>query len=408
MIRPARSMWFAKLIDADPAPLLSAPLLPMIAAQAEQADRSRTLSDEVIQSIKSSPLMRMAASRELGGMGTSITEIARELAFVSAACSSTGWCLWNHQLVFHLFASALGPQHLELLRSIVQNGEWCSYAAGAGTSVIGHVEGDRMVLNGRAAFASGARYGEWSGVPFKLDTDPPYAPLNYTNFTVVRTNAPGVRIEPTWMAMSLRASATDHIVYDQVSVPLSTVTRLQFRFREEFRQPARPAIHPRYREDYIGLSSLWLGALAGGIARAALEETIAEVRDRIAILGVKMSNKPTVQVNLGQAASMISTAWASVMECCHETDRRIDAEIAPTERDYLEQVTRPMQALHQFEEAMRLLLRILGGNGLRETNSFERRFRDIVAMPLHMNVHPDRVSEQLGRHLLGLEPTNFY
>ena len=55
---------------------------------------------------------------------------------------------------------------------------------------------------------------------------------------------------------------------------------------------------------------------------------------------------------------------------------------------------------------MRLTLRVLGGNGLREGQSFERRYRDFQAMPLHINAHPDRVSEQYGRHLLGLPTEN--
>jgi hypothetical protein len=55
---------------------------------------------------------------------------------------------------------------------------------------------------------------------------------------------------------------------------------------------------------------------------------------------------------------------------------------------------------------MALLLRSQGGNGLREGGSFERRWRDFQAMPLHINAHRDRVHHQLGRYILGeeLEP----
>ncbi|MCY4564184.1 MAG: hypothetical protein OXE40_06855 [Gammaproteobacteria bacterium] len=43
---------------------------------------------------------------------------------------------------------------------------------------------------------------------------------------------------------------------------------------------------------------------------------------------------------------------------------------------------------------------------MREGGSFERRYRDFQAMPLHINAHRDRVTEQIGRHLLGLAPQN--
>jgi alkylation response protein AidB-like acyl-CoA dehydrogenase len=263
-------------------------------------------------------------------------------------------------------------------------------------------------LKGRAAFASAARYGDWAGVPFKLDTEPEYMALKYMNLTLVRTNAPGVTVEPTWESMSLRASATDHISYADVSVPAGQCVKLEFKFRERFRLAEEPVIHQRYREDFVGVSSLWLAAQGAAVARAALDEAAGGIRERIAIMGVKMSNKPTVQVNLGQASAMIATAQASVMECCRQTDRRIQAGIAPTESDYLEQTSRAMMALEMCDHAMRLVLRVLGANGLRESDSFERRYRDLTAMPLHMNVHHDRVSEQLGRHLIGLDTNNFY
>ena len=52
---------------------------------------------------------------------------------------------------------------------------------------------------------------------------------------------------------------------------------------------------------------------------------------------------------------------------------------------------------------MSLLSRTYGGNGLRETSSFDRRSRDFRAMPLHINVHHDRVTHQIGRLALGIE-----
>jgi hypothetical protein len=52
-----------------------------------------------------------------------------------------------------------------------------------------------------------------------------------------------------------------------------------------------------------------------------------------------------------------------------------------------------MQALLLCDDAMRLILRVLGGNGLREGGSFERRYRDFQAMPLHINAHRDRIGE---------------
>jgi len=72
----------------------------------------------------------------------------------------------------------------------------------------------------------------------------------------------------------------------------------------------------------------------------------------------------------------------------------------PTEADYLRQMALATSALDQLDEAMRLIQRSAGGNGLREGGTLERRFRDFQAMPVHINAHRDRVHLRVGRFAL--------
>ncbi len=385
---------------ANPNCLQVTPLLSLIAGQAAEADATRSVSPAVIAGLKSNDVMRMSAVRDLAGLESGIGAIGRELEAVAAGCGSTGWCLWNHLCVFHFYCGLLGPAHIELLRSITANRLWVCLPAGAGTGVIGRVEGEEVVLNGVASFGSGARYSDYAGVTFVFEGE------RVPHLTLVRTDQQGVRIDPTWKAMSLRASATDHVHYEEVRAPLSTVVPFPARYREVFRDPAYAVIHHRYREDWVALSDLWLGCMAVGVADAALKEACSGIQGRVAIMGVKMIERPTIHVNLGQAVALIAAARAAVYDACTRTDGRIAAHQTPTEGDYLEQLGASMIALRLCDEAMRLILRVLGGNGLREGQSFERRYRDFQAMPLHINAHPDRVSEQLGRHALGLATEN--
>ena len=165
-------------------------------------------------------------------------------------------------------------------------------------------------------------------------------------------------------------------------------------------------IHHRYREDWVALSDLWLGFMAASLLDETLEGVTSGIRDRVAIMGVKVAERPTVQVNLGQARAYITAARDTVLASLRDTDERIAARQTPDESNYLDQLSASMMALQLCEEAMRLLLRVMGGNGLRQGADFERRYRDLQAMPLHINAHRDRVSEQHGRHLLGLPPEN--
>ncbi len=344
--------------------------------------------------------MRLSAATEIGGLAGSVVEIGQELEAVAGACASTAWCLWNHLATFHLFCGLLGPSNADLLRSVTENNRWVCFPAGAGTATRGHATGDITILDGIAAFGTGARYADFIGVSFVPEGD------RAVRFALVDAHQDGVRIDPDWEAMSLRASATDHVYYEGARTPASQVVPFPPRFRETLRDPGFSVVSGRYREDWVALSDLWLGWITTGVADTALRETCASIQDRRAILGVKMIERPTIHTNLGKAGALIGAARAVVRDAGHRTDARIAAGATPTEADYLDQMSAGMTAARLCDDAMRLILRVLGGAGLREGPAFERRYRDFQAMPLHINAHPDRITEQLGRHLLGLPTEN--
>jgi alkylation response protein AidB-like acyl-CoA dehydrogenase len=377
-----------------------APLLGDIAAQAAEADRTRSVAPGVIAAIKRNDIMRMSASREIAGLEESIVAIANELRAIAPRCGSTAWCLWNHLCVFHYFAGALGPAHALLLADIISKREWVCFPAGASTQVTGVDSGAKTIISGVAAFGSGCRYSEWAGVAFTKEG------VEIPQFTIVDLRHPKVRIDPTWDGSALRASATDHVHYDGLEVPRERVVSMLPRYRALFRRQDYPVIHPRYREDWVAMSVMWLGAMATGLAEASIDDTAHNIRNRIAILGTKMAEKPTIHVNLGRAQALVNAATDTVYAAMAETDARIAARVGPTEGDYFRQTAAGMQAVLLCDEAMKLILRVLGGNGLREGTDFERRYRDFQAMPLHINGHVDRITEQLGRIALGLESQN--
>ncbi|MEM7078180.1 MAG: acyl-CoA dehydrogenase family protein [Pseudomonadota bacterium] len=382
------------------ATLSLAPLLDMVAQGAAEADRERTLADTTINALKGNDIMRFTASEELGGLNRSIVDTGRELEALAGSCASTAWVIWNHLCTFHLFAGLLGPHNIQFLRGITTAHEWVCFPAGASTGIKGVPAEECMTLQGKAAFGSGARYAEWAGASFVCDDAA--KPL----FALVNLAQDQVSIDADWQAMSLRASATDTVRYDGARVSRENVVPFPFMYREKFREPERDMIHPRYREDWVALSDMWLGLMAVGLVQACFDEVAQGIKDRVAIMGVKVAQRPTVHVNLGQAAANLQTARDTVVAACAETDTRIAARVTPTETDYLRQLAASVSALQLCDEALRRLVRVNGGNGLREGPDFERRVRDFQAMPLHINAHQDRVTEQLGRHALGLPPEN--
>jgi alkylation response protein AidB-like acyl-CoA dehydrogenase len=398
------------LRPGPPAELHCTPLLEPIAGQAEQADRTRTVSADVIAAIKASDLLALSATKELGGLEATVGEIGAELEAVAGACASTAWCLWNHLCVFHLFCGGLGPAHADLLAGIVRRHEWVCFPGGAGSRVYGRPGPEGIVLEGPSAFGSGSRYADWAGVAFAVVDPGTGRPGNPPDlrFSVVELSRPGVSVQPTWDGAALRASSTDHVTYDGAVLPAQRWAPWWGADRaEQLRDPATAVISPRYREDWVGLSDLWLAAMAVGVASRALEEAVEEVGGRRAIMGRPMTELAGVQFNLGRAALAVASARAAYQAGCAEVDARIDAGTIPTEEEYLRQMALSVDVLTRCDTAAGHLRKVLGGNGLRESHRFERRHRDLGAMSIHINAHEDRVSERVGRHLLGLEPGLF-
>ena len=391
----------------DESQLLVQPTLDALEAQAANADSTRTVASNVIESLRGSDVMRMAATKELGGVESSILAMGRELEAVAARCPSTAWCLWNHLAVFHLFVGTLGPEHQSFLQELVRNGQWMSFPAGAGSGVHGRIEGNEAVLNGKATFGTDSRYADYCGVVFAVvgEDGEPLRPMDL-RFSIVSTSVEGLKIDPTWDGSGLRASATDDLHYSEVRVPLDRCVQWYGANRAESLRTV-PVINHRYREDWVGISDLWLGWMANGIVRRSLQEIASSTRERRVIMGGKMVEKATAQVNIGRAAALLSSARAAVESACLELDQRIAAGIVPDEADYLRQMSIVSMSVEQLAEAMRLLERTQGGNGLREGGAFERRYRDFRAMPLHINVHQDRVTHQLGRFVLDIERDAF-
>ncbi|MPY92841.1 MAG: hypothetical protein GEV08_07150 [Acidimicrobiia bacterium] len=379
------------------------------ARHADEADATRTVAPSVLAAVRASDLLIAAASPRIGGLGEPVGTTAGSLAGLAAACASAAWCVWNHLSVFHLFCGALGPDHEELLAGIVARREWVCFPAGAGSGVRGTAKGDDVLIEGRAAFGSGARYADWAGVAFAMTgpdgrvTRPPDL-----RFSVVRLDEAGVRVEPTWDGASLRASSTDDVAYEQVAIPGGRWAPWYGANRAQMlRDPDFGVIDPRYREDWVGLSDLWLGAMATGLVGAALDQVSSEIGGRKALMGRPMADLAGVHFNVGRAAVALHGARAAVAQGCATVDARVAAGMAPDVADELDQMASSAFALEACERAMGHLAKVLGGNGLREGHPFERRRRDFAAMPLHINAHEDRVAERMGRHLLGLELDKF-
>jgi alkylation response protein AidB-like acyl-CoA dehydrogenase len=66
---------------------LATAVVGLVAAQARDADLTRTVSRDVVQAIKDSGLLALSATDELGGTSGTVADVAAELEVLVTACA---------------------------------------------------------------------------------------------------------------------------------------------------------------------------------------------------------------------------------------------------------------------------------------------------------------------------------
>jgi len=138
------------------------------------------------------------------------------------------------------------------------------------------------------------------------------------HLVLVRTDHKGVRIDPTWKAMSLSASATDHLSHEMCEPPLSSVVPFtRCRTVSLFSDPAYSVKMIVIARIWGRSRNLWIGCMAVGVSPTRINRTAcSSIQGRVAIMGVKMTERPTVHVNLGQAVALIARPRATIYDAC--------------------------------------------------------------------------------------------
>ncbi len=147
-------------------------------------------------------------------------------------------------------------------------------------------------MTGRKAYvtASTASTTTWCGRR-------PTTPSRGSGHLIVRGDAPGITIIPTWDHLGLRASSTHDVVYDGVEAPEDHF--LEIPFTGVYRDPAAQA-------SALGLTH---AALYVGVARAAQDFFTRFAHDRVpAGLGRPIATTDRIQTVAGEIEAQLVQA----------------------------------------------------------------------------------------------------
>ncbi|MCV7180232.1 acyl-CoA dehydrogenase family protein [Mycolicibacterium sphagni] len=322
----------------------------------------------------------------LGGAGLSLTELVREQRHLGYWAPATALAVNMHLYWAGSATTAVeqGVVDAEWLLADIAAGQ--VFAAGHGepgndvglddaqVRAVPQPDGSYRIT-GRKVFTSLTPVWHQIGIHARDDSDPDNPVIVHT---FVDRDDPGVRIEETWDALGVRATASHDTVFDgAVAHAHKTIAR----------HPVGP-VYP----DYIGLLLAWyLPLLSGvyfGVARRALDLAILGAQDRTSLRAdvARHADKPAVQRQIALSEIKLEAAAAF-----------LESVTQPQSGDW--NALRPLAAKEFVTATARDVvdsaLQVVGASAVSRRHELERLYRDVRTGSLHPP-NTDAVLEVLG------------
>jgi alkylation response protein AidB-like acyl-CoA dehydrogenase len=374
-----------------------------LAEHAEQHDREASFPHGGIEHVHAAGLLTATVGEQYGGSGAgvaTVVEILRVLgsadpsvALVTAmtlfthAAQATGKSWPERHYLRLLEDSAEGPALVNALRVEPELG---TPARGGLPATIARRDpetGD-WLLSGHKIFSTGAVGLRWLAVWARTDEDPARV-----GAFLVRADqpgqTPGIRIEPTWDHLGLRASRSDDALLDSVRVPEDATSGLV--------DPT--STDPRRDPGLVVWNNLGLTALYLGVAQAARDWLITFLNERTpSALGKPLATVPRFQAEVGQIEAQLVAAvdLVSALALRFDAGDPEAARHAPAAK---------LIGTRAAIDAVQRAVALIGNNALTRRNPLERHLRDVLCSRVH-TPQDDSILSALGQAALSRPATS--
>lgn len=264
---PSPPLLPARVLRSDEEALQAAAELAAEArVEAALRDRERKLPWREIERFTASGLGSIAIPREYGGPGVSFVTLAEVFRLISVADPALGQIPQNHFGILQLLqACASEAQKRRLYQSVLEGWRIGNAGPERGTKHTLDIQaqllrdGDGYRLSGEKFYSTGALFAHW--VVAKARDDEGRVRLAF-----IRRGSPGLHVVDDWSGFGQRTTASGTVLLNQVQVAAENVIDI-------WTLAERPSIQG-------AASQLIQAAIDAGIARAALDDAIAFVRER--------------------------------------------------------------------------------------------------------------------------------
>ncbi|MHC2148344.1 p-hydroxyphenylacetate 3-hydroxylase oxygenase component [Pseudomonas sp. 210_17 TE3656] len=381
-----------------PTPLLEAlkEILPVIAANAAQAEKDRMVPAENIAMLKGIGLHRAFLPKAYGGMEMSLPDFCDCIALLAGACASTAWamsllCTHSHQLA--MFSRQLQDEIWGA------NPDATASSSIAPFGKVEEVEGGVM-FSGQMGWSSGSDHAEWAIVGCRRlnaegAQDYCFAVLPRSDYTIL----------DDWYAMGMKGSGTKTLSIDNVFVPEHRIQKAKDMMEGKSAgfglYPDSKIFYSPYRPYFAsGFATIGLG-----IAERMLEAFKEKTRNRVrAYTGVNVGAATPALMRLAESTHQVAAARAFLEKTWRDHAEHGERHEYPSRETLAYWRTNQGYAVKMCVQAVDRLFEAAGGTAWMESNELQRLWRDSHMTAAHAYTDYDVCTQILGRELMGLEP----
>ncbi len=374
-------------------------LVAALRARAAQAEAARVMLPETVSDLHRIGALRILQPKRWGGMEydfISYIDVPMELA---RGCASTSWNVVN--LSIHNWMLALYDERAQAEvwgrdpDALIAAG--IAYPQGRARKADGG-----FVISGKWNFSSGVNIAEWCMLAVIVrDGD------KIIDHRMCLLDKSQYEVVDDWHTLGMRSTGSMTVVAKDVFVPeYRALCAYDIRGGDGF-PGAKGNPNPVYRVSLNALGGHGIAATAAGNAMAALEHTLALVKERSTnYTGLKMRDQQIVQHRVATAAVKIDSAKLMLRTDALAAQQEANNNVMPDMEQKLRYKRNAAYAATLCMEAVDALHTVTGATGIYQSYPLERIFRDAHALGAHISLNFDAQAPAWGLAALGGEVVN--
>lgn len=374
-------------------------LVPALRERASRSEAARSLVPETIEDLHASGALRILQPKHWGGMELDFVAYVDVAAELARGCASTSWNQVN--LVIHHWLLALFDER-------AQAEVWGENPQALIAAAIAFPQGEArrvdggLLISGRWNFSSSVDIAQWNLLAVTVRDGE-----KVVDHRLCLAHCAQYEVIDDWQVMGMRATGSMTVVAKDVFVPeYRTLCMYDVRGGDGF-PGARANPNPLYRIPMSTLGAHGIGGTAVGNAQAALDCTIAHVKERsTSYTGMRMRDLPLVQLRVSAAAAKIDMARLILRNDCFEGQAIAARNVISDPETKLRFKRNMAYAGRLCTEAVDSLHALAGANGIYAAYPLERIFRDAHTLAGHIMLNFDTWATSWGLAALGGEINN--